>query len=193
MLSYNEILHRKYISLDGTPYEVVSSHIFRKQKQKPVNQTKLKNLITGKVIERSFHVRESVPEAHLESEPIIYLFTKKSAQKSEEEYWFRKKNDPKVRFQLNASVLGGALNYSKENEELTALSFDGEVIGIKIPIKVTLLVKEAPPSVKGNTAQGGTKPVVLETGLSVSAPLFIKEGDSIVVNTETGEYVERTS
>lgn len=193
MLNYNEISQRKYIELDGVPYEVIESNVSRKQKQKPVNQTKLKNLKTGKVMERSFHASETVKEADIEIETIVYLYSKVDARTGVEESWFRKKDNHGERFSLPQDVVGEATQYIKENDEVEALMYNDETIGLRVPIKVTLAVKEAPPAVKGNTAQGGAKPVVLETGLTVSAPLFIKEGDQIVVNTQTGEYVERIS
>jgi len=191
MLSYNEITQKKYIDLDGTPYEVVSSHISRKQSQKPTNQTKLKNLITGKVIEKNFHSSETVLEAIVETEKYTYLFKKPSRRTSSVEYWFAKGGNPKDRVEIPAEIIKQEMKYVKERSDVDVLIFNEKIIGIKIPIKTTLRVAEAPPGVRGNTAQGGTKPVVLETGITVSAPLFINEGDSIVVNTQTGEYVSR--
>ncbi len=191
MLEYSQITQRKYITLDNEPYEVISSHIFRKQQRKPVNQTKLKNLISGRVIERSFHQSEKVEEAEVGTEKLTYLYT--NSKKGEN--WFSKTNDRKSRFVLPEEIASTEMKFIKENQEVEALVFtkDGEdkIVGIRTPIKVELKVKETPPGVKGNTAQGGTKPAVLETGASVLVPLFINEGDVICVNTETGEYVER--
>jgi elongation factor P len=187
MLAYNEILKRAFILLDGEPYEVLSSHIFRKQQRKPVNQTKLKHLISGKVIEYSFHQSEKVEEAELSKYPLKFLYQKK------DEFWFSRPEDPSDRFAIGRDVIGDRALYLLPNQEYKAVEFDDEVIAIETPIKQTYTVKEAPPNVKGNTAQGGNKVVVLETGLSVNAPLFIEEGDKIEVNTDTGEYVTRVS
>ena len=89
--------------------------------------------------------------------------------------------------------MGDQIKFVKEQSDVTALVWNDEIIGIQTPIKVELKVTEAPPAVKGNTAQGGSKQVVLETGAVINTPLFINEGDIVRVNTETGEYVERVS
>jgi elongation factor P len=185
MLNYNEIVKRKYIDLDGEPYEVVSSHIFRKQQNKPQNKTKLKSLISGKVIEKVFHVSDKADEADLQTKKIKYLYTNKG------EYWFCQENDPSKRFTLSEDMAHEATLYVKPNALVDAVEYDEKIIGLKLPIKVELKVKEAPPAVRGNTAQGATKAIVLETGATIQAPLFINEGDVIRINTDTGEYVER--
>jgi elongation factor P len=187
MLNYSEITQKKFIVLDEGPYEVLSSHIFRKQQRKPVNQTKLKNLVTGKVTEKSFHQSDTVEEANLSTEKIVYIY------KNRGEFWFRDADDKSKRFSLSEDIIGQQGKFLKENTEINALIFNDKIIGITIPVKIELAVKEAPPSVKGNTAQGGTKQVILETGAVINTPLFINEGDLIRVNTETGEYVERVS
>ena len=184
MLEYNEIKEGKYIVVDGSPYEVLSSHVFRKQQRKPVNAVKLKQLITGKVIERSFHQSETVPEADLEKRNIIYLYSHRN------EFWFAEEKNPGKRFQLPAPLLGEAIKFLKGGTVVTGLLFEENYIGVMLPIKVLLIVTEAPPSFKGNTAGGG-KQVIVETGASIQVPFFVAEGDTIRVNTETGEYVER--
>ncbi len=193
MLDYSQITQRKYITLDNEPYEVISSHIFRKQQRKPVNQTKLKNLISGRVIERSFHQSEKAEEAEVGVENLIYLYS----NDKKGEIWFSKKNDQRNRFALPEEIASTEMKFIKENQEVEALIFtkngEDKIVSIRMPIKVELKVKETPPGIRGNTAQGGTKPAVLETGVSVVVPLFINEGDVICVNTETGEYVERVS
>ncbi len=185
MLDYNEIKERKYILIDDDPYEVLSSHIFRKQQRKPVNATKLRNVLTGKVIERSFHQSEKVPEAEINSEEVKYLYTRK------DEYWFCDVKDPSKRFPLSASVVGSKGVFLKPNSIVSKLSSGDKTIGIQMPIKVDLVVMDAPPSLRGNTAQGGSKQVTLESGAVVSVPLFINEGDTLRINTETGSYTER--
>ena len=187
MLNYNEVKPKKYVVLDGEPYEVIDSNVFRKQKRKPVNQTKLKNLISGKVKEHSFHQSDKVAEADLETRKITFLYPKG------DERWFCAESDKADRFTVEASMLGDQDLFIKQNTNVDALIFNGDIIGIKLPIKDIYTVKEAPPNIKGNTAQGGSKPVVIETGASVTTPLFIEAGDTIEVNTETGEYVGRIS
>jgi len=185
MLEYNEILPKKFILLDGAPYEVLDAHVFRKQQRKPVNQTKLRNVLTGKVTEAAFHVSDKVEEADLSLKPAKYLFANRG------EFWFCDPSNPADRFELLADVIGPAGQFLKPNSIVDALVFDEKMISLRIPIKVDLLVKEAPPAVRGNTAQGGTKQITLETGATVQAPLFVNEGDIVRINTETGTYVER--
>jgi len=189
VLEYNEIKEKKYIVLDGEPYEVVYSHVFRKQQRKPVNQTKLKSLISGRVIEKSFAQSEKATEANITSKNIKYLYNNRG------QYWFCYENNPKDRFNLSEELIGGSGKFLKENSIVEALVFNDKeeekIIGMKMPIKVELKVAEAAPAVKGNTAQGATKQVVLETGTTVNTPLFINEGDIIRINTDTGEYAER--
>lgn len=184
MLDYNEITLRKYIVLEGEPYEVLASHVFRKQQRKPVNQTKLKNLITGKVTEISFHQSEKVEEAEIERKNIKYLYNNKG------EYWFCEEKDPGKRFTIPESIIDGA-KFMKANSVIEAKLFGDKFIGVALPIKIDLKVTEAAPAVKGNTSSGANKQVVLETGATINVPIFVKEGDTVRVNTETGEYVER--
>lgn len=194
MLDYSEIVLRKYIVLDGEPWEVLDSHVFRKQQRKPVNACKLKNLITGKVTERSFHVSDKAEEADITSRDVKYLY------ESRGEYWFCEAKDMSKRFKIDESLIGTQAIFMKKDSIVQALSFNGgkddgeeKIIGMKIPIKIELKVIEAHPAVKGNTAQGGTKIVKLETGAEINVPMFIKEGEIIRVNSETGEYAERVS
>lgn len=185
MLEYNEILPKKVILLDGEPYEVLDAHVFRKQQRKPVNQTKLRHLITGRVTEQAFHVAEKVAEADLSTRPIKYLYNNRGA------WWFCSESNPADRFELPAETVGTQGQFLKPNSTVEALIFDEKIIALNMPIKVELAVKEAPPAVRGNTAQGGSKQVVLETGATINAPLFINEGDILRINTESGTYVER--
>lgn len=204
MLSYNEILSKKYIVYEGAPYEVLDAHIFRMQQRKPVNQTKLKNLFTGTVTEVTFHQADKVEEAEIDSREIKYLYTNRG------QYWFCEENEPSNRFALPEEVVGEGGKFLKQNSLVAVLSWNkalspdssrelplsaswrkGEFIGIRLPIKVDLKVTEAPPAVRGDTSKGGTKQITLETGAVVNAPLFINEEDVVRINTATGEYVER--
>ncbi len=185
MLEYNEIVERKFIVLDGEPYEVLSSHVFRKQQRKPVNAVKLRNMVTGKVAERSFHVSEKVEEADMSTKEIKYLYTNKGA------FWFCDPANPSDRFELSEQIMGQGSQFLKVNSLINALIFDEKIIGIKMPIKVDLRVVEAFPAVKGDTARAGNKTVKVETGASVTVPMFVKEGDILRINTETGEYTDR--
>src|SRR5579863_9699842 len=185
MLEYNEILPKRVILLDGEPYEVLDAHVFRKQQRKPVNQTKLRHLITGKVTEQAFHVSEKVEEADLSTKNVKFLYSNKG------EWWFCAENNPADRFKLPEETVGPAGQFLKQNSIVEALVFDERIIAVRVPIKVELKVKEAPPAVKGDTRQGGSKQIVLETGAIINAPLFVNEGDIVRINTEEGVYVER--
>jgi elongation factor P len=185
MLEYNEILPKRVILLEGEPYEVLDAHVFRKQQRKPVNQTKLRHLITGKVTEQAFHVSEKVEEADLSTKNVKYLYQNRG------EWWFCAENNPSDRFKLEETTVGAGGKFLKANTIVEAVIFDEKVIGLKLPIKVDLKVTDAPPAVRGNTSQGGSKQITLETGATVFAPLFINEGDIVRINTEIGEYVER--
>lgn len=187
LLEYNEIKERKYIIYENEPYEVLTSHVFRKQQRKPVNATKLKNLITGSVKEIAFHVSEKVEEAEIDSRDAKYLYNNRG------EYCFADPLDPSKRFTMKEELVGPQGKFLKPNTVIEILSFKERHVGFKLPVKVELKVVEAPPAVKGDTAKGGTKQAKLETGATINVPLFINEGEMIRVNTETGEYVERVN
>ncbi len=192
-LEYNEIKPRKYIIYDDNPYEVLEYYVARTQQRKPQNQVKLRNLINGKVIPATFHSNETADEADISRRTIKYLYTNKG------EYWFSEVNDPSKRFQIPAETIGSQVKFLKNNSEVEAKIYtdddDNElIIGVDMPIKMTFKVTQAPPSIKGNSASNGSgKLVTIETGAKINAPLFINEGDEIIINTETEEYVERAS
>jgi elongation factor P len=192
MLEYNEIRERKIILWEGEPYEVVHSHVFRKQQRKPVNATKIKNLVTGRVAEISFGSSEKVEEADISTKPATYLYTAKN------EVWLCDPKDPSKRYSLKEDIVGEKIKFVKSNTEIDLIVFTNDedeerVIGIKVPVKVDLKVTDAPPSIKGGTMTGGNKVVTLETGATTNVPMFINTGETIRINTETGEYVERAN
>jgi len=185
MLDYNQVTIGKIIIYNGEPWEVLASHVFRKQQRKPVNATKLRNLITGRMTENSFHQSEKIEEAEVEKQNIKFIYAQKN------EYWFHEDEDPSKRFALTEDKIGTGAKFLKKDSVVQAMLFNEKIVGVKLPIKMELKVVEAPPAIKGNTAQGGNKVVKLETGATVNAPLFVNEGDTIVINTENGEYVSR--
>ncbi|MBU6427058.1 elongation factor P [Patescibacteria group bacterium] len=187
ILEYNEITEKKFIVMDGTPYEVLSSHVFRKQQRKPVNATKLKNLMTGKVTEYSFHQSEKAEEAEIDSKEVKYLYNNRG------KWWFSEVSDPSKRFEVAEEAVGSQGKFLKPNTAVKQLLFREKPMGFQFPITVELKVTEAPPAIKGDTATGGQKVVTVETGATVNAPLFVNEGDIIRVNTDTGEYRERVN
>lgn len=187
ILSYNEITQKKVIEYNGEPYEVLSSHVFRMQQRKPVNQTKLRHLVSGKVLEISFHQSETVPEAEIGKMQAQYLYTNRG------ESWFAEEGNAKNRFSFPEDAVADKVKWLKANSPVEVMLYKENPASISIPIKMDLAVTEAPPAIKGDTATGGNKLVTLESGAGVNTPLFINVGDIIRINTETGEYVERVT
>lgn len=185
MLNYNEILPRKVVLIDDQPYEVLDAHVFQKQKSRPVNHTKVKNLLSGSVKEVVFHQFEKAEEADMGTKQVKYLYTNKG------EYWFCDAKDPANRFTLDNDHVGTSMKFIKANTLIDATTFNDDIIGLRYPIKVELKVTESAPAVKGNTSGNAQKSVTLETGAIAYVPMFINEGDIIRINTETGEYTER--
>lgn len=189
MLDYSEVKERKYIIYENEPWEVLSSHVFRKQQRKPVNATKLKNLMTGRITEVSFHVSDKIEEADIEKQEVKYLYAKDGREGRE--FWFCDAKDPSKRFELEEEMIGAPAKFLKPNIVVDAMLFDEKIIGLKLPIKMELKVVEAHDATRGNTAQGATKSVKLETGAEIQVPMFIKEGDVVRINTEEGMYTDR--
>jgi len=192
ILDYNEIRERKVIIYNDEPCVVVSSHVARTQMRKPTNQTKLKSLVSGKVFQAIFQASDRAEEAEIEKRPAKFLY----AQPQKNEWWFVNPEDAKDRYSLSINEVGETAKWLKADMEVTIKVFsrddDSEVIiGVDTPIKIEMTVKEAPPNAKGDTATGGRKIVKLENGTELSGvPMFIEAGDVIIINTETGEYVE---
>lgn len=190
VLDYSEIKQRKVIIFKGEPYEILESHVARTNQRKPQNQVKMRHLKTGKVIPETFHASETVEEADVSRGEAKFLYSNKG------ENWFCDPRDPKNRYQISDEILGDGKKFLKADTVVDTMIWTNDddeetLIGIKMPVKMTLEVKDAPPSTKGDTQSGGGKMVTLETGATVTVPLFINSGEMIVINTETGEYVER--
>ncbi len=189
-LEYSEIRSGKIILHDDEPCEVIDSHVARTQQRKPQNQVKLRSLISGKVFPATYHVSDKADEADIEKRDVKFLFQNKG------EYWFCSPANPADRFKLDENLLGNTAKFLKANETVSALVWiddedEEKTIGLKLPVKMEFKVKDAPPAVRGDTSKGGVKVITLENGSTLTAPMFINEGDVIRVNTETGEYVER--
>ncbi len=185
ILNYSEILPRRIILIDDQPYEVLDAHVFQKQKSRPVNHTKVKNLLSGNVKEVVFHQFEKAEEADMGTKEVKYLYANKG------EYWFCDAKDAADRFKLTAEQLGNSIKFIKTNTIIDSTTFNDDIIGLKYPIKVELKITEAPPAVRGNTSGNATKAVVTETGATIYVPMFINEGDIVRINTDTGDYAER--
>jgi elongation factor P len=157
------------------------------QMRKPVNQTKLRHLISGKVTEISFHQNETVKEAEVDRMDALYLYTNKGQS------WFAEEGNPKNRFFFLEDAVHDKVQWLIQNSLVEILTYKEKPVTVKTEVKVDLKVTEAPPAVKGDTVSGGSKLVELESGASVNVPLFINEGDVIRINTDSGEYTERVS
>ncbi len=185
MLNHNEIRKGKIILLGDDPCEVIKyAHVVR-GRGKSVAQTRLKNLRTGNVLQKTFHPGETAEEAELEKLNAVFVYSHR------DKYVFHKENDPSSRFDLTEEQIGEKADYLKEKTTITAVLLNEKIIDVSLPVKMNFQVKEAPPGVRGNRAEGGTKIVVIETGKRINVPLFINEGDMIEINTETGEYIRR--
>jgi elongation factor P len=145
----------------------------------------MKNLLNGKIVERNFAQSDVFEEADIKRGEVKFLYNHR------DEYWFSKKDDPSKRFKLEERILGDATKYLKNNLIVGAILFNDQIINIELPVKMDFKVIEAPPAIRGDTAQGGVKQVIIETGATVNTPLFVEEGDVIRINTENGQYVER--
>lgn len=185
MLSYTNLTPGTAFILDGEPYEVLEYQFVRMQQRKPVVQTKIKNLISGKIAAKTFQPSDTFEEADIEREDIQFIYSRRG------EFVFQKPQNPKERFTLPETLLGEQAKYLKPNLAVTAYKFNDKIIKVKLPVKVDYEVKEAPPGFKGDTATGGTKLITLENGLQIQAPLFIETGDVVRVNTDSGLYTER--
>lgn len=185
MLSYSELKPGMVIEYEGSAYEVMEADFLRMQQRKPVMKTKLKDMVSGKVRDHSFQPSDQIDEAEMNRMQAQFIYESKG------QYWFNEVGNPKNRFALDASLLGMKAQFLKPNTPVVALEYKEKIINLDLPIKMDFKVTEAPPAIKGDTASGGSKQVVLETGARVNTPLFIGEGDIVRVNTETGDYVER--
>lgn len=185
MLDHTDLKKGEKIILGKEPYEVLEASPLQKAQRRVIIQTKVRNLITGNVLSRNFHQGDTFEEAEL------IKFKAKFIYFNRDRYFFCNEDDSSKRFDLSAEQIGPQARFLKQDRVVEAIVFKEKIINISLPIKVQLKVKEAPPGIRGDRAQGGTKIVTLETGAKINAPLFIKESDTIEVNTETGEYVKR--
>lgn len=184
MSTLTEIKKGVVIKYNDEPYVVMEANFLRMQQRKPVMQTRLKNLSTGRVVEYSFKQGEKIEPAEVNHRQASFLY------KDGNKYYFMD-NQEYDQFFLEENLIEENKNFLTESLLVDLLYFEERIIGIELPPKVVLKVVEAPEGVRGDSAGAATKTVVTETGFKLNAPMFIKEGDKIKVNTETGEYVER--
>ncbi len=185
MLTHTDLRPGTRFILDNQPYEVLEAMAMKMAQRRPVIQSKIKNLITGNVVERNFQQGDIFDEAELVKIGVKYLYNNKG------DYFFCEEKDPSKRFSLTEAQTGVGAKFLKPNEVVDGIYFDNKIINVTIPIKAQLKVKQSPPGIKGDRAQGGTKAVILDGGAEVNVPLFIEEGDTVEINTELGQYVRR--
>ncbi|HHY12476.1 MAG TPA: elongation factor P [Firmicutes bacterium] len=186
MISTNDFRTGVTIEIDGQPWVVVDFQHVKPGKGSAFVRTKIKNVITGAVLEKTFNAGERVPRARIERREAQYLYS------VGEDYTFM---DVTTYDQttISSETIGDGTLYLKENMNVHIMTFEGRVIGVEIPTFVELEVAQTDPGFRGDTATGGTKPATLETGAVVKVPLFVNVGDVLKIDTRTGEYIERVS
>lgn len=185
-LDYTDIQTGTYFKMDGVTYESLAATFSKKSRQKGSNQVRMKNLKTGATTTKTLHASDKLEQADLEKKEYVFVYARNN------EAVIHPEGSPSERITIPAGAIEN-VHLVPAGTPVTALEESGIIITLQLPIKVDLTVTEAPPSIRGNTTQGGTKKVVVETGATVTTPLFIETGDCIRINTATGEYTERVS
>ncbi|MEW6182945.1 MAG: elongation factor P [Bacillota bacterium] len=184
MISTNDFRTGLTVELDGDIYQVIEFLHVKPGKGSPFVRSKLRNLRTGAVVERTFNAGEKIPRAHLERRQSQYLYA------DGDDYYFMD-SESFEQMPLKPADLGDGVKYLKENMEVVCVTYQGKVIGVELPNTVELQVVETAPGIRGDTATGGSKPAKLETGVVVQVPLFVEEGETIQVDTRSGQYLKR--
>jgi len=184
MISAGDFRNGVTFEMDGSVYSIIEFQHVKPGKGAAFVRTKIRNVISGAVTERSFNPTEKFPTAFVERKEMQYLYS------DGELYYFM---DPETfeQIPINASTLGENFKFVKENMECKVMSYKGSVFGVEPPNFVELTVTQTDPGFKGDTATNATKPATVETGAEIKVPLFIEEGDVIRIDTRTGLYMER--
>lgn len=184
MVSAGEFRNGVTFDMDGNVYQIIEFQHVKPGKGAAFVRTKIKNVISGAVVEKTFNPTEKFPTAFVERREMQYLYN------DGELYYFMDK-ETYEQIPINTETLGDNFKFVKENEDVKILSYKGTVFGVEPPFFVVLQVTETEPGFKGDTATNVTKPATLETGAEIRVPIFINEGDMIRIDTRTGEYMER--
>ncbi len=184
MISAGEFRNGITFEFDGGIFVILDFQHVKPGKGAAFVRTKIKNLVTGSTVERTFRPTEKMPKAHIDRLDMQYLY-------SDGELFHFMDTETFEQSAINASDVGDTLKFVKENEMVKILSHNGKVFGIEPPTFVELIVIDTEPGFKGDTATGATKPAVVETGTTVNVPLFINVDDKIKIDTRTGEYLSR--
>lgn len=185
MLNISDLQIGTFLIYNGAPHQLAYKEHSKHGRGGAMLRTKIKNLLTGAIIDVTFKGNEKLDGAEITRSKAQFTYKDSDGYNFMDSATFEQ-------FTLNAQQIGSQVDFLKEGLEIDVLSWNSKPININLPFKVDIEVVEAPPSIKGNSAGAVTKPVVLETGAKINAPIFIKAGDMIKVNTQTGEYVERT-
>ncbi|BAB06518.1 elongation factor P [Halalkalibacterium halodurans] len=184
MISVNDFKTGLTIEVDNGIWQVMEFQHVKPGKGAAFVRSKLRNLRTGAVQEKTFRAGEKVSKAHIENRRMQYLYA------SGDVHTFMD-NETFEQLELSTAQIEHELKFLKENMEVHVISYQGETLGVEVPNTVELTVTETEPGIKGDTASGGTKPATLETGLTVQVPFFVNEGDVLVIDTRSGDYVSR--
>ncbi len=184
VLGHTDLKKGTLIELDGDPYQVVDYSHSAMGRGGAVVQTKLKNLLTGAVLQRSFRTSDKVESAQIDRAEMQYLYREGQDGVFMNSTTFDQENVP-------FKTLGDQAAYMLEGSTVTLLSFNGKIVGIDMPNSVYLKVTETGLGAKGDTATAALKPATIETGQTIQVPMFINEGDTVKVDTRTGQYLER--
>lgn len=184
MINVGELRRGIIIELDNQLYQVVEFQHIKMGRGSAQVRLKLRNVRSGSIVDRSFQATEKFQRVRLEHRTVQYLY-------SDNDLYHFMDTESFDQIALTKEQLGDAINYLKENNNLELLSYNDEPIGVEMPITVDLQVVHTEPGFRGDTATGGTKPATVETGLVVQVPLFVNQGETIRVDTRTGEYLER--
>lgn len=184
MISASEFRNGVTIEYEGDVYTILEFQHVKPGKGAAFVRTKIKNIKTGSVVEKTFRPTEKMGKAFVDRKDMQYLY-------SDGELFHFMDNETFEQIAVNSSDVGDALKFVKENEMVKILSYNGEIFGIEPPLFVELEITETEPGFKGDTATGATKPAIVETGASVNVPLFVNQGDVIKIDTRTGEYLSR--
>lgn len=184
MISVNEFKNGLTIEVDGELWRVVEFQHVKPGKGSAFVRSKLKNLRTGAVQEKTFRAGEKVNQAQIDRKKMQYLYA------DGDNYVFMDTNTYE-QLELPGSQIEEELKYMKENMVVSIIMFGIETLGVELPNTVDLEVKETEPGIKGDTSSGGSKPATMETGLVVQVPFFVSEGDVLTINTSDGTYISR--
>ena len=184
MISAGDFRNGITIELEGNIYQIIEFQHVKPGKGAAFVRTKLKNIKSGGVVEKTFRPTEKFPAARIERVDMQYLY-------QDGDLYYFMDNDTYEQIALGSELIGDALKFVKENEMCKVCSHNGNVFSIEPPLFVELQVTDTEPGFKGNTATGATKPAIVETGAQVNVPLFVENGEVIKIDTRTGEYLSR--